>query len=79
MFHHLTNNELDAQDWASAIWTGAYYYTDLIPIWPDAMDPASLGILALAPGEAPPWVVPEPAAILLALLALALLPRRRRR
>jgi uncharacterized protein YjbI with pentapeptide repeats len=56
-------------------WTGAFYYTDNEPTWGTGMDTAwrsSVGILAIAP-------VPEPAAILLALLGLALLPRRRRR
>ena len=60
-----------------ATWTDAFYYTDDEPTWAVGMDPAwrnSAGILAL---ELP--VVPEPAAILLALLGLALLPRRRRR
>jgi MYXO-CTERM domain-containing protein len=61
-----------------ATWTDAFYYTDNEPTWGSGMDAAwrtSVGILALAPTSS----VPEPAAILLALLGLALLPRRRRR
>jgi MYXO-CTERM domain-containing protein len=64
--------------WNTATWTDAFYYTDNEPTWDSGMDAAwrsSAGILALAPTSA----VPEPAAILLALLGLALLPRRRRR
>jgi len=59
----------------NATWTDAFYYTDNEPTWDSGMNAAwrsSVGILALAP-------VPEPAAILLALLGLALLPQRRRR
>ena len=65
----------DTQDYIDATWTDAFYYTDNEPTWDSGMDAAwrsSVGILALAP-------VPEPAAILLALFGLALLPRRRRR
>jgi MYXO-CTERM domain-containing protein len=61
-----------------ATWTNAFYYTDNEPTWRSGMDAAwrsSAGILALAPTSA----VPEPAAILLALFGLAMLPRRRRR
>jgi len=69
-------------DWDSATWTNAYYHTNNEPLWATGMTPswqAFSGILALSPGELPPWAVPEPAAILLALLGLALLPRRRRK
>ena len=55
-------------------WDDAFYYTDNEPTWAAGMDAAwrsSVGILAIAP-------VPEPAAILLALVGLALLPRRSR-
>ena len=64
-----------------ATWTDAYYYTDNEPTWDSGMDQAwrdLVGIVersSLGGGGA----VPEPAAILLALLGLALLPRRRRR
>ena len=60
-------------------WSNAYYYPDNEPHWSGSgMDVAwrtSVGILALAPTTA----VPEPRAILLALIGLALLPRKRRR
>ena len=68
----------DATQYNTATWTDAFYYTDNEPTWNSGMDAAwrsSVGILALAPTSA----VPEPAAILLALFGLALLPRRRRR
>jgi len=68
----------DTQYYTDATWTDAFYYTDNEPTWRSGMDAAwrtSVGILALAPTSA----VPEPAAILLALLGLAMLPRRRRR
>ena len=61
-----------------ATWTDAFYYTDNEPTWAPHMDAAwrtSNGILALAPTSS----VPEPSTLLLALLGLALLPRRRRR
>jgi len=67
-----------AYDYNHATWTDAFYYTDNEPTWDSGMDAAwrtSAGILALAPTSA----VPEPSTILLALLGLALLPRRRRR
>ena len=60
-------------------WSNAYYYTDNEPHWSGSgMDVAwrtSVGILALAPTNA----VPEPSTLLLALIGLALLPRKRRR
>ena len=59
-------------------WTDAFYYTDNEPTWDSDMDAAwrtSVGILAVAPTNA----VPEPSTLLLALLGLALLPRKRRR
>ena len=62
----------------TATWTGAFYYTNNEPTWDSDMDAAwraSEGILALAPTIS----VPEPSTILLALIGLALLPRRRRR
>jgi hypothetical protein len=68
----------DVQYYNDADWTDAFYYTDNEPTWRSGMNAAwrsSAGILALAPTSA----VPEPAAMLLALLGLALLPRRRRR
>jgi MYXO-CTERM domain-containing protein len=68
----------DTQYYNNATWTDAFYYTDNEPAWATGMDAAwrtSVGILALAPTSA----VPEPAALFLALLGLALLPRRRRR
>ncbi|MEC8337774.1 MAG: pentapeptide repeat-containing protein [Planctomycetota bacterium] len=61
-----------------ATWTDAFYYTDNEPTWDSGMDAAwrtSVGILAVPPTNA----VPEPSTLLLALLGLALLPRRRRR
>ena len=60
-----------------ATWTGAFYTIDNEPTWASGMDAAwrsSVGILALAPAGA----VPEPAALLLALFGLTMLPRRRR-
>ena len=72
----LSGSILSATDfWNTATWTDAFYYTDDEPTWAIGMDQAwrdSVGILALA-------AVPEPATLLLALLGLALLPRRRRR
>jgi len=68
----------DVKHYTLATWTDAFYYTDNEPTWRSGMDAAwrtSAGILALAPTSA----VPEPAALLLALFGLALLPRRRRR
>ena len=68
----------DTEFYIYATWTDAFYYTDNEPTWDSGMDAAwrtSAGILALAPTSA----VPEPSTILLALLGLALLPRRRRR
>ena len=68
----------DTTYYTDATWTDAFYYTDNEPTWRSGMDAAwrtSVGILALAPTSA----VPEPAAILLALFGLALLPRRRRK
>ena len=65
----------NTQYYNDATWTDAFYYTDNEPTWGNSMDAAwrsSVGILALAP-------VPEPSTLLLALLGLALLPRRRRR
>ena len=65
-------------DFYYATWTDAFYYTDNEPIWASSMDAAwrtSVGILALAPTSS----VPEPSTLILALLGLALLPRRRRR
>jgi uncharacterized protein YjbI with pentapeptide repeats len=67
----------DSIDFNTATWTDAFYYTDNEPTWASGMGAAwrsSVGILALAPPA-----VPEPAAMLLAILGLALLPRRRRR
>ena len=60
-------------------WTDAFYYhSDSEPTWDSGMDAAwrsSVGITVV--GLAGP--LPEPGALLLALLGLALLPRRRRR
>lgn len=62
-----------------ATWTDAFYYTDSEPTWASGMDAAwrsRVGIEARDPlGEGN--AVHEPAAILLALFGLALLPRRR--
>jgi uncharacterized protein YjbI with pentapeptide repeats len=58
-----------AEHWTSAKWTDAFYYTDNVPAWASGMDPVALGILALAP-------IPEPATLLLALLALTAVPLR---
>ena len=78
----LTGAELTGSDFSDALnydyatWLNAFYYTDNEPTWPSGMDAAwrtSEGILALAP------VVPEPSTMLLALIGLALLPRKRRR
>lgn len=64
-----------------ATWTDAFYYTDNEPTWASGMDAAwrtSVGIVERSSlGEGSP--VPEPSTLLLALLGLALLPRRRRR
>jgi hypothetical protein len=77
----LSSADLSGSDFSNVFlytgstWTDAFYYTDNEPTWASGMDAAwrsSAGILATPP-------VPEPAAILLALLGLALLPRRRRR
>ncbi len=68
----------NTQYYNDATWTDAFYYTDNEPTWDIGMDAAwrtSAGILALAPTSS----VPEPSTLLLALLGLALLPRRRRR
>ena len=65
----------------SAIWTHAYYYANNEPTWASGMDAAwrsSVGIVQRSSlGAGSP--VPEPSTLLLALSALALLPRRRRR
>jgi len=58
-----------AEYWINAKWTDAFYYTDNVPVWDSGMDPVALGILALAP-------IPEPTTLLLALLALAVVPHR---
>ena len=83
----LSGTDLSGSDFSSvrywwndptATWTDAFYYTDNEPTWRADMDVAwrtSEGILALPPTNA----VPEPSTLLLALLGLALLPRRRRR
>ena len=80
----LTGADLSGSDfrnvysWYDATWTDAFYYTNNEPTWRSGMDAAwrtSVGILALAPTNA----VPEPSTLLLALIGLALLPRRRRR
>jgi hypothetical protein len=80
----LDGADLTGSDFSSATyyeqatWSNAFYYTDNEPTWASGMNAAwqsSAGILALAPVSA----VPEPATLLLALLGLALLPRRRRR
>ncbi|MEC7500226.1 MAG: pentapeptide repeat-containing protein, partial [Planctomycetota bacterium] len=63
-----------------ATWTDAFYYTDNEPTWHSGMDAAwrsSVGIVQRSSlGAGSP--VPEPSTLLLALLGLALLPRRRR-
>ena len=83
----LTGADLSGSDFSNVLvyddgtwtdWTDAFYYTDNEPTWHSGMDAAwrtSVGILALAPTSS----VPEPSTLLLALIALALLPRRRRR
>ena len=64
-----------------SIWTDAYYYTDNEPTWASGMDAAWRSSVGIVPrsslGAGSP--VPEPSTLLLALLGLALLPRRRRR
>ena len=81
---NLSNADLSGSDFSFVMyydysaWTDAYYYTDNEPTWDSGMDAAwrlNEGILALPPTNA----VPEPSTLLLALIALALLPRRRRR
>jgi hypothetical protein len=80
----LTGADLSGSDFSAVFyydnstWTDAFYYTDNEPTWHSGMDAAwrtSAGILALAPTIA----VPEPSTILLALIGLALVPRKRRR
>jgi len=65
----------------NSTWTDAFYYAENEPIWGTGMDEAwrsSVGIVEISSlGEGSP--VPEPSTLLLALLGLALVPRRRRR
>jgi uncharacterized protein YjbI with pentapeptide repeats len=64
----------DVEYWNSATWTNSYYYTDNEPTWASGMDTAwrsSVGILAIDPN-----LIPEPATLLLALLAMASVPHR---
>jgi MYXO-CTERM domain-containing protein len=68
-FNH-ENDLLDVIGWASATWTGAWFHYLGEPDWPDGMVHTDHGITVRTP---------EPSTILLALLGLALLPRRRRR
>ena len=67
---HPSNDLLDAQGWANATWAGAFFDYRDPPQFPEGMIHAAHGIAVRTP---------EPAAILLALFGLALLPRRRRR
>ena len=74
----LSGSDLSNVNYYNTTWTGAFYYTNNEPTWDSGMDRAwrtSVGILALAPTNA----VPEPSTLLLALLGLALLPRKRQR
>jgi MYXO-CTERM domain-containing protein len=64
------NDALDAVGWAEATWTGASFHYLNPGDFPTGMIHADHGITVRTP---------EPGAILLALLGLALLPRRRRR
>ncbi len=69
------------QYYNNATWTDALYYTDTEPTWHSGMDAAWRSSVGIVPrsslGAGSP--VPEPSTLLLALLGLALLPRRRRR
>jgi uncharacterized protein YjbI with pentapeptide repeats len=67
-FNH-ENDLLDVIGWASANWTGAWFHYLNPADFPTGMVHTDHGITVRTP---------EPAAILLALLGLALLPRRRR-
>ena len=64
------NDLLDVIGWATATWTGAWFHYQGEPDWPTGMVHTDHGIVVRTP---------EPRALLLALLGLALLPRRRRR
>ena len=84
---YLTGADLSGSDFSNVVhyghsdgtsWTDAFYYTDNEPNWHSNMAAAwrtSVGILALDR----PSTIPEPSTLLLAVLGLALLPRRRRR
>ena len=71
----------NTQYYTDATWTDAFYYVGDEPTWASGMDAAwrtSVGIVERSSlGEGSP--VPEPSTLLLALLGLALVPRRRRR
>ncbi len=71
IFDHPTNDLLDAQGWASAIWTGAFFHYPAPPSIPDGMNLAESGITVYTP---------EPASLLLSLIALCVgaLSRRRK-
>jgi len=67
-FNH-ENDLLDVIGWLAATWNGAWFHYLAEPDWPTGMVHTDHGITVRTP---------EPAALLLALLGLALLPRRRR-
>ena len=69
IFDH-ENDALDAVGWETATWTGAYFDYLNPALFPTGMIYTDHGIVVRTP---------EPAALLLALLGLALLPRRRRK
>ena len=69
IFDH-ENDALDAVGWETAIWMGANFHYLNPTLFPTGMIHTDHGIVVRTP---------EPAAILLALFGLALLPRRRRR
>jgi uncharacterized protein YjbI with pentapeptide repeats len=59
-----------ALNYNTAIWTGAFYYTDKEPFWDSGLTAAwldSVGILAIDPNP-----IPEPTTLLLALVAAPL-------
>jgi len=63
--------------WNTSTWTDAFYNVNDEPTWAMGMDQAWRAAAGIQPLGSP--VVPEPAALLLVLFGLALLPRRRRR
>ncbi|MEC7502139.1 MAG: pentapeptide repeat-containing protein [Planctomycetota bacterium] len=69
VFNH-EDDALDAVGWETATWTGARFHYRDIPHFPTGMIFKDHGIVVRTP---------EPSAILLALVGVALVPRRRRR